>query len=63
MRGTQVGSDLTLKFSSLAQWSLNRESRLLGRGHGDGGATLLVPGQQEGVRAQRTQVILRASWG
>lgn len=32
MRGTQVGSDLTLKFSSLAQWSLNRESRLLGWG-------------------------------
>lgn len=62
-RRTQVGSDLTLQFSSLVQWLSNRESRLLGRGHGDGGATLSVPGQQEGVRAHRTRgETLRGSW-
>lgn len=62
MRRTQVGSDLTLKLSSLVQWSLNRESRLLGRGHCDGGAPLSVPGQQERVRAHQTRAMLGGSW-
>lgn len=31
-RGGHKLCDLTLQFSSLVQWSLNRESRLLGQG-------------------------------
>lgn len=45
---SQVGSDLTLEFSSLARCCLNRESRALGRGPCNGDAAHSVPGQQEG---------------